>query len=184
MTKAEIVNVIATASINQEVDLEALRQAKGIFYDSDVYGGRVAYFKKTSMQGKVSIFASGKLISIGTRSESQAFSELETTARFLAENNFAKPAKLEPRIRNIVVRVDFERIISLEKLVKNHANIIYEPEEFPAGRLHLEKPFKASILVFSSGKAIITGLTSSQQIKQTIIQLERFIKQISSQHKS
>jgi TATA-box binding protein (TBP) (component of TFIID and TFIIIB) len=177
MTKAEIVNVIATASINQEMDFDALRQAKEIFHDSDVYGGRVAYFKKAGMQGKVSIFASGKLISIGTKSESQAFNELETTATFLAEKKFAKPAKLEPRIRNIVVRIDLERVISLEKLVENHASIIYEPEQFPAAKLHLEKPFKASILIFSSGKAIITGLTSSKQIKRTIVQLEAFIGQ-------
>jgi TATA-box binding protein (TBP) (component of TFIID and TFIIIB) len=176
MVKIKIVNVVATASINQQVDFEALRQAKEIFHDSDVYGGRVAYFKKTGMEGKVSIFTSGKMISIGTKSESQAFNELETTVRFLVEKNFANPAKLEPRIRNIVVTVDFERIISLEKLAENQA-IVYEPEQFPAAILHQEKPFKSTILVFSSGKAIITGLTNSRQIGQTIVQLENVITQ-------
>ncbi len=49
MTKIEIVNVVATASLNQEVDFEAFKQTKEIFRDSDVYGSRVAYFKKKGM---------------------------------------------------------------------------------------------------------------------------------------
>lgn len=173
--KVTIVNVIATASMNQEVDFEALRNVKEIFHDSDVYGGRVAYFKKKSMQGKVSIFMSGKMISIGTKSESQAFSELETTADFLVKKSFAKPTELEPKVRNMVVKVDFERTFDLEKLAEGQG-IIYEPEQFPGAILRLEKPFKASVLIFSSGKAIITGLVDSRQIEPTIAKLEDFIE--------
>jgi TATA-box binding protein (TBP) (component of TFIID and TFIIIB) len=175
MVKTEIVNVIATASINQELDFEALRQTKEVFYDSDVYGGRVAYFKNTNMQGKVSIFTSGKMISVGTKSKSQAFSELGTTVKFLVDKGFAKPTKLKPRIRNIVVKVDLESTLNLEKLAESQ-RIIYEPEQFPAAILRLKKPFKAGILVFTSGKTIIAGLTDSKQIEPTIVQLENFIE--------
>ena len=34
---------------------------------SDVYGRRAAYLKTKEMQGKVSIFSSGKMISVGTK---------------------------------------------------------------------------------------------------------------------
>lgn len=56
MTKAAIVNVVATASVEQPVDLAELERFKEIFHDSSVYGGRVAYFKTPEMNGKVSIF--------------------------------------------------------------------------------------------------------------------------------
>lgn len=61
MVMIEIVNVVATASLNQTFDFDELRECKEIFNDSDAYGGRVAYFKTKKLQGKVSIFLSGPL---------------------------------------------------------------------------------------------------------------------------
>jgi TATA-box binding protein (TBP) (component of TFIID and TFIIIB) len=73
MTRTTIVNVVATADLNQEVDLFELANLKEIVYDSEIYGGRVAYFKLSDMEGKVSIFSSGKMISVGTKSDKTAF---------------------------------------------------------------------------------------------------------------
>ena len=42
MVESKIVNVVATAALGQRVDLENIRKFEEIFYDSDVYGGRVA----------------------------------------------------------------------------------------------------------------------------------------------
>ena len=77
MDKRQIVNVVATAAVNQKVDLKELGNGKEVSYNSDSYGGRVAYLKTNIMQGKVSIFSSGKLISVGTKSEEAAAQELE-----------------------------------------------------------------------------------------------------------
>ena len=81
--KSEIVNVVATAALNQKVDLEEIKKFNDVFHDSNVYGGRVAYFKTSNMQGKVSIFTSGKMISVGTKHEETAFQELEAAKDFL-----------------------------------------------------------------------------------------------------
>ena len=69
MIETKIVNVVATATLNQQMDLVGLKQFREIIHDSDVYGGSVAYFQTSTMTGKVSIFNSGKLISVGTKSE-------------------------------------------------------------------------------------------------------------------
>jgi len=37
-------------------------------YDLGKYGGGVAYLKASGMNGKVTVFSSGRLISVGTRS--------------------------------------------------------------------------------------------------------------------
>jgi TATA-box binding protein (TBP) (component of TFIID and TFIIIB) len=40
MVKVSIVNVVATAALGQEVDLDDLGKHKEILHDSEVYGGR------------------------------------------------------------------------------------------------------------------------------------------------
>ena len=107
MIKSKIVNVVATAALNQEFALEEARKFNGVIYDSDVYGGRVAYFKTSTMQGKVSIFCSGKMISVGTKSEEVAFQELEATKDYFVKKGLISEVLLEPQVRNIVVCVDF-----------------------------------------------------------------------------
>jgi len=175
MVETQIVNVVATASLNQELDFYELRQYKEIFHDSDVYGGRVAYLKTKNMEGRVSLFPSGKMISVGTRSEKKAFEELNCAMRFLVEKGFIKKVTLSPRTQNIVVTVDFERRVNLEELVANTRGI-YKPKQFPAFILKVEKPYTASILIFASGKVIIAGLKSSEQIVPVIQKIEDILK--------
>ncbi|MCW3994963.1 MAG: TATA box-binding protein [Candidatus Bathyarchaeota archaeon] len=176
MVKVAIVNVVATASLNQEMDFEELRRFGEIFHDSDVYGGRVAYFKTKGMQGKVSIFSSGKMISVGTKSEEQAQKELQLAKRFLAEKGLIKEVVLEPKTQNIVATADFEQQVNLEELAQK-TRVIYEPEQFPGAILRLQQPFKTSILVFASGKVVITGLKDSKQIETVVERIKELIIQ-------
>ena len=159
------------------MDFEVMRKYKEILYDSDVYGGRVAYFKTAEMTGKVSIFSSGKLISSGTKDRNQAFKELESAMNFLASNHLAKKVKLQPKTQNIVAIADFEKSISLERISED-TNAIYEPEQFPGAILRLEAPYKATVLLFASGKAVVTGLKSSDQLRPTIRRIEEIISEL------
>ena len=49
------------------------------------------------MNGRVSIFSSGKMVSAGTKSELQAFCEFKLAMEFLVANGFIKEVKLEPK---------------------------------------------------------------------------------------
>ena len=167
MVKADVVNVVATAFLGQGVDLDELGKLKEILHDSMAYGGRVAYFRSPNLKGTVSIFASGKMISVGTKREEEAFRELEYVKGFLVEKGFVKPTMLEPKIQNTVVVANFEENIDLEELAREQ-QIIYEPEQFPGGILRIKEPYKATVLLFASGKAVITGLKSSSQINPTL----------------
>jgi len=57
--------------------LEDLGGMKGVTYDQEIYGGRVACLRLPEMRGMVSVFFSGKMISLGTRSEDAAAKSLE-----------------------------------------------------------------------------------------------------------
>jgi len=171
----QIVNVVATTSICQELDFDELGKNKEIFHDSDVYGGRVAYFKTENMQGKVSIFSSGKMISIGTKSEKQAYQELKLASDFLVGKGYAKPVNLDFKTQNLVVTADFGKSLSLEKL-SEETKAIYKPEQFSGAILRFSKPYKTGILIFASGKTVITGLRSQEHLEPTIKKLQRIVE--------
>lgn len=177
MTKTTIVNVVATAALNQEIDLAELRQFKEIFYDSEVYGGRVAYFKTGTMQDKVTIFTSGKMISVGTRSEDAAFHELEAAKEFLVKKGIVNDVSLRPKTRNMVVSVDFGTTVDLEDLSLKK-RVIYEPEQFPGAILEIIEPYKTTALIFASGKAVVAGLTSANQIEPIIEKVRRLPEEV------
>ena len=175
MIKTTIVNVVATAVLDQKIDLYELRKFREIVHDPEVYGGRVAYFKSSEMIGKVSIFASGKMISVGTKSEKDAIHELEIVKDFLVEKDFVKPTILNHKIHNIVAVIDFKQSINLEELATKY-KMLYEPEQFSGCILKVEEPYKASVLIFYSGKMVVAGITSSVQINPTVRKIADMIK--------
>jgi len=175
MVKVQIVNVVSTASVNQHIDFDKLRRHDEIVQNANVYGGRVAYFKAKQMQGKVSFFLSGKMISIGTKSEAQAQKELLLAKQFIVDKGLIKDVDLQPITQNIVATADFEQMLHLEELSQK-TRAIYEPEQFPGAILRIKQPFKTSVLIFASGKVVITGLKSQTEIEPTIRALKSLIE--------
>ena len=94
---------------------------------------------------------------------------------FLYDRKIVKKIGLQPKIHNIVVSADSEKSIDLEALSQN-LKIIYEPEQFPGAIMRLEEPFKTSVLIFASGKIVIAGLTSEDQIGPVTQIIERLIE--------
>ena len=174
-----IVHVVATAALDRHVNLQYLKEyfPDVVVHDPRIYRGRTAYFKSDKMQGKVSIFSSGKMISVGTRKEERAKHELTLVASYLEDAGIAK-LKSPPKIRNIVATADlgFEpRLDSIERA--EGAQIIYEPEQFPGAIISftLSEKTKATILLFSSGKLVCVGLKDRNDIDNAIEHLLRII---------
>lgn len=115
MPELEIVNVVATADLKQRVNLIQVSQLDDITHDQEIYGGRVAYLKTPDMYGKVTIFPSGKLISVGAKSPEQAQQDLETTVETLATGGLINSIKVEAELRNIV---------AVQRARAEHSNLI------------------------------------------------------------
>lgn len=175
MVRTTIVNVVATTSLNQKIDLYELEKFKEIRHDPEIYGGRVAYFKRQTMKGRVTIFSTGKMISVGTKSEKEAATELQLTKKFLVQKKLIEPIRLQPKTQNIVTMAEMERDLNLEELAKK-CGMIYEPEQFPGGILRINDPYKATVLVFASGKIIIAGLKNSDHIEPMVQELTNLLK--------
>lgn len=173
MNKMIIVNVIAVTDTHTRVDFEKIRREPYARYDPQKYGGRVAYVQTKTMYGKVSVFNSGKLISIGTKSVKQANKDLITVMNIL---DCQKIGKIPPaQVANIVFSVDLGKNLDLERIATEIHEAIYEPEQFPAIILKLKKYGKASVLIFSSGKIIINGVTSVEKGEMVLEEIQKII---------
>ena len=174
-----IVNVVATAILDPPVNLDFVSDffPNSVIYDPDSYPPPApAYIKTEDMEGKISIFTSGKMISVGTKSKEQAIKELLYISNKY-ENVGLSKIKNQPKIVNIVAVTDLEEKIDLEK-ISSLLNAIYEPEKFSGARYKYKLPEKSVIctfLIFSSGKVVCLGLKNKKDISLAISDLYKLI---------
>jgi len=174
MPELEIVNVVATADLGQQVDLVEISQLPHTIFDQEIYGGRVAYLKTPAMHGKVSIFPSGKLISVGSKSPEQAQKDLDRTVDALTSGGLISSVEVSAELRNIVAVQNLEKPVDLEGLALLTEGI-YEPEQFPGMILRSEDP-RVTYLVFASGKIVIAGSKSIKDLETAVENLKNIIQ--------
>ena len=109
------------------------------------------------------IFASGKIVVTGAKSEPDSRLASRKYARIIQKLGFA--AKFtEFKIQNIVASCDIGFPVRLEGLASKHFNFSsYEPELFPGLIYRMIKP-KIVLLIFVSGKVILTGAKVREEI--------------------
>lgn len=167
-------NVVATAEFNQFVNLEKLVYVKGFLYDTAIY--RCAYLKDQKTKAKVSIFSTGKMISVGAKSFQDAKHDLNYATKRLAELRLISSTKIEVKLQNIVATGEIGQPIDIEKISVKLPNILYEPEQF-AGVIYYAKELEgASILIFASGRVVFAELKRQEEVevrKQVLIELAR-----------
>lgn len=157
-----IVNVVATAELSQSVDLWKLAQVDGFLYDQAIY--HCAYLKDAKTRAKVSIFSTGKMVSIGTRNLADSKRDLKYAAKRLADLELIHPAKISVKLQNIVATARLSQNLDIENLARTLPNVIYEPDQFPAAIYHSKELDGASVLLFSSGKIVFAGLRARGQL--------------------
>ena len=80
---------------------------------------------------------------------------------------FVNKVKLVPVLRNIVATIDMKRKFDLNKLTLTIRNSIYEPEQFPGLIAKITKQTSLTFLIFSSGKIVIVGAKSEEELNES-----------------
>ena len=111
------------------------------------------------------IFASGKMVVTGAKSEDDSKLASRKYARIIQKLGFN--AKFTDfKIQNIVGSCDIKFPIRLEGLAsRHHMFSSYEPELFPGLIYRMMKP-KIVLLIFVSGKIVLTGAKVREEIYQ------------------
>jgi len=83
---------------------------------------------------------------------------------------------LDYKIENVVatVVVEITEKIDLNQIARRHADVEYNPERFPGLVMRIEKP-RATILIFSTGKMVVTGLRKASEAPRVV---EKVVKNI------
>ncbi|KAG8088349.1 hypothetical protein GUJ93_ZPchr0010g9108 [Zizania palustris] len=155
MTKKRCWNIVATVNLDCRLDLKQIAlQARNAEYNPKRFAAvimRIREPKTTAL-----IFASGKMVCTGAKSEEHSKLASRKYARIIQKLGF--PAKFKDfKIQNIVGSCDVKFPIRLEGLAYSHgAFSSYEPELFP-GLIYRMKQPKIVLLIFVSGKIVLTG---------------------------
>jgi transcription initiation factor TFIID TATA-box-binding protein len=147
-----------------------LSKIPGGIFDQAIYGGRCGYIKTPEMDGRVTIFTSGKMISLGGKSVKKANEQINHAKFFLVQKNMIDEIKLIPKIQNIVARFDFGEELFIEKLARTLPKCMYEPEHFPGLIFRIKNSCTA--LIFASGKGILAGAKSIEELNYAFYELK------------
>lgn len=164
-SELSIASIVATGKIDREFDLEALANDLDAYQCDYSVNEHPGMYVKFSEDGPTAtIFTSG---SINIRGAS-SITELNKN-KSLLENRISSlgtDGNISGfHITNIVFTADLNEDIDLNQLTitLGFENIEYEPEQFPGLIYRLEQ---GVILIFSSGKLVLTGFTNTDDAEQ------------------
>lgn len=177
-TTVKVVNVVATATLGERVNLKAIIDAfSDAKFPSDKFPGVVLRTKRPRTANL--IFSSGKIVCTGGKSEVDARKALKSIVRELIEESIISPKEMiDVKINNIVVSGNLTQTVDLELLSKLHG-AMYEPEQFPALIYRIEKP-KVVFLIFPSGKVVCVGAKNQEDVHYAFKNLIERIKAVNS----
>ena len=168
--QTEIVNVVASASVDQRIELNAIVRAfPNIEYRPEIFPGLV--FKLKKPKTATLIFSSGKMVCTGAKSEEGAKRAVRLVVAELKNGGIPIVGKPKISIQNIVAYVRLGGDIDLERAVFVLGRSMYEPEQFPGMVYRMDVP-KVVILIFSNGKLVVAGAKKEEEIHQAVINLQ------------
>lgn len=93
------------------------------------------------------------------------------------EEEYDYEENLDYKIENVVatVVVEIEEKIDLVQITRKYADVEYNPERFPGLIMRITEP-KATILIFTTGKMVVTGLRKASEAGAVVDNVIKRIK--------
>lgn len=173
----DIVNVVAGGDLNREVDLQTLSPdlAKEDTIDVDFTDeDRWQLVVDFNGAGKVLLYRTGSYIIRG----GSDFEALEKTKQVwfdlvTRENIVENMSGIDYDLQNVVFSGELDQKVDLANLTIQLGmnNTEYEPEQFP-GLIYRPENFSCVMLIFATGKVIITGTTEQKEAEAVMRQVQ------------
>nr|CAB3499582.1 unnamed protein product [Digitaria exilis] len=155
-------NIVSTVNLDCQLDLKMIAlQARNAEYNPKRFAAVIMRIREPKTTALV--FASGKMVCTGAKSEEHSKLAARKYARIIQKLGY--PAKFKDfKIQNMVGSCDVKFPIRLEGLAYSHGAFSnYEPELFP-GLIYRMKHPKIVLLIFVSGKIVLTGAKVREEI--------------------
>jgi len=159
-----IENIVASVVLNQRLDLDEIAfTIPNVEYDPGNFPGLVYRLKKPKTA--TLIFNTGKMVCTGAKSEKDVKGAVHKIVKSLDKAGFRMMGRPAITIQNVVATGDLGLPIDLERAVMTLKNSMYEPEQFPGLVYRMRDP-KTVVLIFGSGKIVITGAKCEEQVPE------------------
>jgi len=171
----EIVNVVVSATINQELDLYKIQEKfPDMEYDPKQFPGAV--FRIKSPKSATLIFRTGKFVCTGSKSEEMAREAVKIVVDKLRKKGIKIKKDAVVTVQNIVTSINLRGKIHLELAARVISRSMYEPEQFP-GLIHRMIDPKVVIHLFASGKLVCTGAKTEKDVYRSVNNLHALLEE-------
>ncbi|KAJ1107700.1 hypothetical protein NDU88_005089 [Pleurodeles waltl] len=170
----QLQNIVSTVNLACKLDLKKIAlHARNAEYNPKRFAAVIMRIREPRTTAL--IFSSGKMVCTGAKSEEQSRLAARKYARVVQKLGF--PAKfLDFKIQNMVGSCDVKFPIRLEGLVLTHQQFSsYEPELFPGLIYRMVKP-RIVLLIFVSGKVVLTGAKERSEIYEAFENIYPILK--------
>jgi len=162
-----IENVVASTRLAEAFDLPKIEaELEDATYNKKKFPGLV--YRVKAPKAAFLIFTTGKIVCTGAKNVEDVRTVITNLAKTLKSIGFEK-INLEPEIhvQNIVASADLKTHLNLNAVALGLENIEYEPEQFPGLVYRIKQP-KVVVLIFGSGKLVITGGKSPEECEEGV----------------
>jgi len=167
-------NVVASVTLDQKIDLlDIMKVFRNVEYRPKQFPGLVYRIKRPKTA--TLIFASGKMVCTGAKSERMAVRAVHKVVRELERKGIIKEGKPKIIIQNIVASANLHGKIDLEMAADIMENVMYEPEQFPGLIYRMQTP-KVVMLLFASGKLVCTGAKHEDMVLEAVGKVNALLK--------
>jgi len=176
-----IENVVATASLNEPLELDAIVKAfPWTEWRPEVFPGLV--FRLERPKTCTLLFKTGRMVCTGAKSEREAGKAVLKVVRQLKKAGIITTPRVKPEmsIQNIVASGSLGSPVDLEGLCQRARvgeSVMYEPEQFPGAIYRMESP-SIVFLIFSVGKIVCVGAKKKKEVYEAVETLRRRLEEM------
>jgi len=176
----KIVNVVITTTASTEINCRrVVHNTPNTEYDPKRFAALKHRMRLHGCAPTFLIFPTGKIVCAGAKSievAKLALQRLLEHLRYYGEYLHPNPVVV---VQNIVAHTDVGHRVHLDRLASEHwKNVSYESESFPGCTYRITIPSREKymvLLIFYSGKVVITGAREKKHIEEAHENMMKFI---------
>ncbi len=171
----KMANVVVNVFLKKQLPLKSIADRfRDVQFNLNKFPG--IHIKMKQPKCAVLLFKNGKMVITGLKRTKDIKNVVEKVTNKLNQIGIEVPKNPERKIVNLVISLDFGININLDHAIIYLESSVYEPEVFPGIIFRMYDPVKAVFLIFSSGKAVLTGIQDEKVIPQAIKELGIMLK--------
>jgi transcription initiation factor TFIID TATA-box-binding protein len=171
----KVENMVSAITLDVKIDLRKfVSRVKGVEYNPENFPGVVYRIHEPKLA--MLIFSSGKVICTGARGPKDIEAAVTQLRKKLREGGVRIKKDPVVEVQNIVASSSVDVKVNLDQLALECFNTEYEPEQFPGLVYRLDDP-KTVMLLFRSGKMIITGAKNPRDIHRAAEKTKEMVYQ-------